>query len=172
MRLSTTFVLEHWSFQLQLITTWTTWFRFACLVSPLASVFQANSTQTFANWLSTWFPFLVCISSCQDLCHWLLVDRKAIALWRFLSSLSKCLTPKTWWLLAIQDMDGIWPWQQFSEEEWAWRRLTSRCLTFKTKTLPTSSNGFQTTLRLQFAIFHHVSSLYLFKIYRFITSKL
>ena len=47
---------------------------------------------------------------------------------------NKCLTPKTWWPLAIPVTVGTWLWPPFSEAACPWRRLTNKCWTSKTRT--------------------------------------
>merc|ERR1711981_226507 len=71
---------------------------------------------------------------------------------------SKCSMPRTRCALLIQDTEDILPPPPCSEEECPPRKLTSKCLTSKTRTPHISLNGFQTTSNPLFAISHQRDS--------------
>ena len=136
----------------------TTWSQLLFLELLAASDSQVNSTLTWENLQSTWFHSHVSISSWLDSLHSPQEDPNNTELSLFQNSLNKCSMLRTWCALLIQDTEDTWLPQPCSEEECQPRKSMSKCLTFKTRTLLTSLNGFQTTLNHQFVIFHQRDS--------------
>jgi len=125
-----------------------------CLVLLAQSDSQVNSTPISENSLLTLFHSQDSISS------WLVSlllpqeDPKYIELLPYQNSPNKCSMPKIWCALQIQDTEDILLPPLCSEEECPPKRLTNKCSTYRTKTPPISSNGFQTTLNPLFVISH------------------
>jgi hypothetical protein len=115
----------------------TTSSRPSCLASLLVSVFLGNSTLTFENLPSTWFPSLVYTFSWSGSHPWLLVEVINSARWASLSWLNKCLMQRTWWLLPILDKEDIWLSRLSSVGKSAWKKLRSKWGVSRLRTRPT-----------------------------------
>ena len=136
-----TFASEHWSSPPQPMAIWTIWSQQPCPVSLPAWDFRVNWTLIWESWPSTWSHFHVSTFSCQVSPHWHHVVRNNIALWLSLNWPNKCLMPRTWWPLAIQDTDATWLLPPFSVDACQWRKSMNKCWMFKIKTLHTLLNG-------------------------------
>ena len=107
---------------------------------------------------STWFHSLVSTSLCQDLHPSPAEDPSNTVLSQFQNLPSKCLMPRTWWLLVIQGMAVTWLLLPCSVAVCPWKRLMNRCLMCKTRTALTLWNGSPTMWKLLFVTSHLVVS--------------
>ncbi len=150
----TIFASELLSLQLPLMVILIIWYQLLCQVLLAALDSQVNWTLISENWQSIWFLSQDFISSWLDSPHLLQEDLNNTEPWQFQNLPNRCLMLRTWCVLLIPDMADIWLLLPFSEEECQPKKWTNKCWMFKTKTLPTSSNGFQTTSNRQFVISH------------------
>ena len=134
-----------WKSRTRITAISTILFHARCQGSRPVFDFRVNWMQIWENLPSTWYPFLVCTSSCLVLHLWRQRAQLSLALWRSLNWSRKCLTPGTWWPPATPVTVAIWPWGPSSGAKCPWRKSRSKWCTHRTSALRTSSSGFRTT---------------------------
>ena len=146
------------SWALRAMVTSIIWCLSQCQVSPPVSDSLVNWTLICENWPSTWFPSRDSTSSCLDSLPWHPVDLNSTGTFLLLRSPLRCSIPRTWWQPVTHDMVDTSPSLLFSGEGCPWRKWTSKCCRFRTRTRPTSWSGFRTMWRQLFVTFHREDS--------------